>query len=648
MERTAIIVALVATLGAVQGRVSATPTVNPADGAVVTDLGSNNFSIVITPPNSSFDSYQIDSAATDKILSVSIDTSNIGSNDVNIAFGTSGALQIPLRVDKVIRSAGTGIVGITRLRTVGDIGLATPNASDEIVVHSITLIECAGSIYVPVRVLNGGTDIGDVRVSSNLQASITNPEGALGILTIGGSITGTSTAATQVFAASGIAELHCSGSVNEYVLIGDTNNPMPVLGYSFLNPTIWIEGNFAGNMSLSTLPEQSGTELPIIQIDGDLSGDIALSEATPPEPAPYGTVVAIRVGGDVTADASIAIVPAEGLQSQIDVNSEETGGDWEGPVSIDGKEIDWLTTAGRLYGQYPEKSADLGGGAVGLVPYKVHGTDSVLKFTPSGGGSVDQYTESNVDAIIAKTHRNYTETVEFTIRFYGYITKPGSPWEPIRLERRLQGSTGSWREQTTCFDFGWTHMNEFDDPRAILVDGFGTDPTDPYQFLNGYEYRLRPVTVGSNRVICDLGNSITNPPVSNEDWITFKDGNCCPWDIDGSGTTNSTDLNILLVNYGLSNLTCGIRGDVDDDLDVDSTDLNIVLVEMGETCSCGSLSVGGGEGGGHPAPPCIAVFGFQTVESFMEWFEKQSSEEQFHFISVLLEVLPQFIEEEAE
>jgi len=138
-------------------------------------------------------------------------------------------------------------------------------------------------------------------------------------------------------------------------------------------------------------------------------------------------------------------------------------------------------------------------------------------------------------------------------------------------------------------------------------------------------------------------NTATNPIVA-DDALVFRTGSTCRPDFDADGDIDSADLNILLTVIGQSDsANRGQLGDVDDDNDCDSTDLNILLLAFG-SCSTG-LSLGEG-GGDHPAPPCIALFGFQTVESFMEWFEKQSAEEQSNFISVLLEVLPQFIEEE--
>jgi len=53
----------------------------------------------------------------------------------------------------------------------------------------------------------------------------------------------------------------------------------------------------------------------------------------------------------------------------------------------------------------------------------------------------------------------------------------------------------------------------------------------------------------------------------------------CAGDLDGNGGTDSTDLNIVLTDFGCEGLECA--GDADNDGDTDSTDLNIVLTDFG-------------------------------------------------------------------
>lgn len=58
----------------------------------------------------------------------------------------------------------------------------------------------------------------------------------------------------------------------------------------------------------------------------------------------------------------------------------------------------------------------------------------------------------------------------------------------------------------------------------------------------------------------------------------------CPEDLDGSGDVNSTDLSILLSNFGTTSGATKAEGDVDGDGDVDSTDLSQLLGVFGAAC----------------------------------------------------------------
>ncbi len=56
----------------------------------------------------------------------------------------------------------------------------------------------------------------------------------------------------------------------------------------------------------------------------------------------------------------------------------------------------------------------------------------------------------------------------------------------------------------------------------------------------------------------------------------------CPTDLDGSGSTDSTDLNIVLSSFGC--VGGGCTGDIDGDGDTDSADLNALLAAFGDAC----------------------------------------------------------------
>lgn len=59
----------------------------------------------------------------------------------------------------------------------------------------------------------------------------------------------------------------------------------------------------------------------------------------------------------------------------------------------------------------------------------------------------------------------------------------------------------------------------------------------------------------------------------------------CPGDIDGDHDVDSTDLSLLLTNFGLPSGATLEDGDVDGDGDVDSTDLSLLLTVFGSSCN---------------------------------------------------------------
>jgi len=62
-------------------------------------------------------------------------------------------------------------------------------------------------------------------------------------------------------------------------------------------------------------------------------------------------------------------------------------------------------------------------------------------------------------------------------------------------------------------------------------------------------------------------------------WTPPPQPPACAGDLDGNGDTDSTDLNIVLTDFGCAGAGC--PGDADGDQDTDSTDLNIVLTDFG-------------------------------------------------------------------
>ncbi len=65
---------------------------------------------------------------------------------------------------------------------------------------------------------------------------------------------------------------------------------------------------------------------------------------------------------------------------------------------------------------------------------------------------------------------------------------------------------------------------------------------------------------------------------------TVSGASACPGDLDGDSQIDSTDLNILLGNFGCDAGKGNCPGDIDGDGDTDSIDLNIILLNFGVFC----------------------------------------------------------------
>jgi len=91
---------------------------------------------------------------------------------------------------------------------------------------------------------------------------------------------------------------------------------------------------------------------------------------------------------------------------------------------------------------------------------------------------------------------------------------------------------------------------------------------------------LTRVVNGQNNANDFVNNQFGTPMRNDGTTVTLE---CpppgCPGDVSGDGATNTTDLNIVLTDFGCTGAGCA--GDVNDDGVTDSTDLNIVLTDIG-------------------------------------------------------------------
>jgi len=161
---------------------------------------------------------------------------------------------------------------------------------------------------------------------------------------------------------------------------------------------------------------------------------------------------------------------------------------------------------------------------------------------------------------------------------------PQPPPGPFNLVSPPDGATGvstgpllDWDASLNAVSY---QLTADDDP------AFGS-PYFNFNALTATQLQCQPNTFPDQttvywRVIASNGNggfTTGTPAVSS--FFVGTPPPLCPEDLDGDGDVDSTDLNLLLTEFGCTS-NCG--ADIDGDGDVDSTDLNLLLVAFGETC----------------------------------------------------------------
>lgn len=127
--------------------------------------------------------------------------------------------------------------------------------------------------------------------------------------------------------------------------------------FGFLEAT---QGNFTG--SLLTKAFKVDTSDAVV-VRGNLDADITIASSNPDAALTRG----IKIGGSLVSGRTIDIGAAQGLVNEILINRANTGGVWGGQVRIAG-----VGPTNPPF--YVEPHSAIGGGAVGLVPFRKHET----------------------------------------------------------------------------------------------------------------------------------------------------------------------------------------------------------------------------------------------------------------------------------
>ncbi len=233
---------------------------------------------------------------------------------------------------------------------------------------------------------------------------------------------------------------------------------------------------------------------------------------------------------------------------------------------------------------YTLPAINLGGGAVGLVPFLLH-RDDCWPLQPS----------ATEPAIITNLGERPAPNKPIKVRFFGPVTWDTSgAYPPFKIERRRIGGcspTECWTDET-C---GFTPSLESQVGTVVLL-------TPAVPLVRGYEYRITLQTdpATQKRV---LRCALPHKSLADADEVADFNGQpilfqvCdtpCWGDADDDGDVEFADITRVLVTFGKvgcplteQNPTYFADGDADRDGDRDFTDVTTVLVNFNVPQHCG-------------------------------------------------------------
>ncbi len=365
--------------------------------------------------------------------------------------------------------------------------------------------------YIVVNNLQVNGDLGTIAVNN------------INRMFVGGSVTGSISATFNSIAGGG-------GTLNNAVVAGDVSGSVNVdgpLSSLSVGGVLGLDTGAVVNvprgniekLSAGTLKASVNTVFDINSLSAtNIVGSIACRNVSTSSTSSSGISVSGTINGNIMVRSSLVTgsqVSTPVLSGQIFLNASNAGGVWAGDVSINSATLSPKNA-------YTAKSADIGGGAVGLVPFRLHATDSVPGVAGSPGG-----------ALPFGGVRNGSQTIR--LRHYGPV-KVGVSGAPVKVEY-LAPYTSVWQNVTTQFTYGFANSSR--DVTLTAIDTLAS----PFTLIG--QFRVSPVNL-----VCDQVTG--NPAVANYpepsgtagtrgfSYFTVGcsfSGNPNPCDICGSGAT---------------------------------------------------------------------------------------------------------------
>ncbi|MCH2152544.1 MAG: dockerin type I repeat-containing protein [Phycisphaerales bacterium] len=452
---------------------------------------------------------EVDSGENVSSLMIDVDGPPAGS-PVTVTVGVVGA---PVNRIEKIHQSGSAEVVLHDVRVVQHLG--------EITVQSINFIDAGGDVHGPIRVTTTQSSSRGIRsldVAGDLLGDVIATDGLIRSIAVLGDI-GNEDHPVRIEAGHGLWLLDVRGDCAADIDL------CPGTHSGFLHQM--FADSFTGTLHANRLDRPAGeASPPMIMLDGWLTGSWTLQQSLQLEDA-------------------IIQIPGQGLRGQVILNAEcHEEAEWSTPFN--------LTAVGgspplELIGPtYEATPALIGGGSIGLVPYRLHASGCV---PPSGTVMTD-----------------VEDDLEVVLRFHGPVC---SQWgSPLSFERRVMGSQDDFVAVASS-DF----VAEVDssDSRLVRISSAGAWGG----FEAGWEYRVHP----TSSLQCEgIMESVSGDVI----YQLGIESNHCVGDIDGSGQVDIVDILLLLALWGDANTPAADAADVNQDGVVAVDDLLIVIGSWGD------------------------------------------------------------------
>jgi hypothetical protein len=389
--------------------------------------------------------------------------------------GTSGTTAYLGNVYKV---GSNGDLWISDIKVQGTIGSPGSLHTTAIVADSVNIVEATGEIASDVFSLGSASVPGNLARVESTGGSISGHVNANStIQTVRAAVNiGSATNTVNILSKAGLHNLE-GASIWANVDANSTS------GTGDIRRIATTTGNFTGTIKGSSLAGPNATDG--LSIVGTLNADMlfmgSVLDPIGASSIPLGKTLWITGGltDDATHDGRITLA-ASGLVGQVIINSNNAGGTWTGNVTVG-------PTVLSPKPNYAQLASNIGTGAVGLAPYRLHDQDC----TPANG--------SVITGVLAPG-------TSVTLRHYGPVA--WTTGKPVKVEFKFIGDP-TWYDITD--DFSVTATTN---PREVKVT-----PTTSLDWDALVQYRITPVLSGANMLKCAGLTVVGTIPVTDYTYL---------------------------------------------------------------------------------------------------------------------------------